>query len=457
MIGLEPLPWQRWSLIHGLELLPDRRYRFRTLLILVARQNGKTSEVEVKNLWKMFVQGAQVLGTAQDLDVSEESWDNAVEICEGVPDLAVEIADVIRVNGKKALKLKNGARWKVKAANRRGGRGFSGDDVNLDELREHLNWNAWGAVTKTTLARRNAQIWAFTNAGDDTSVVLNDLLVNARATAGDGVAPMDLTLGLQEWSVPDDVDCTCGRPNGQHTAMCRLQDRDLWAVANPSLGYTITEGALASALATDPTEVFLTECLCKRVPSIAPAAVSVADWEACRDPVSVALGRPVFGIDVSPGSRSAAIVSTTRRPDGLPHVEVVEHRPGTEWLAGRAKELRVHQPAGWVLDPAGPAGALLPDLAAVGIEPYQMTAREMGQACESLAKTLADRGLRHLGDRVLEAAVTGSARRDSGDGLWLLSRKRSDVDICPLVAATAALWRLASVPGYDVLNSVHVG
>ena len=43
MVLEEPLdPWQEWAAIHGGELLPDGRPRFRTLLILVARQQGKS-------------------------------------------------------------------------------------------------------------------------------------------------------------------------------------------------------------------------------------------------------------------------------------------------------------------------------------------------------------------------------------------------------------------------------
>lgn len=443
VVGLTPLPWQRWSLIHGLELLPDRRYRFRTLLILVARQNGKTSEVEVKNLWKMFVQGAQVLGTAQDLDVSEESWDNAVEICEGIPDLAAEVTDVIRVNGKKALKLRNGARWKVKAANRRGGRGFSGDDVNLDELREHQNWNAWGAVTKTTLARGNAQIWAFTNAGDDSSVVLNDLQGNARATAGEGTVPADLTLGLQEWSVPDDVDCTCGRVNSQHAARCRLQDRDLWAVANPALGYTITEGALASALATDPTEVFLTECLCKRVPKLAPAVITGPVWQL-RGGLEVAdrpAGAVAFALDAAwPDAEQAAIAVAGRRGDEL-LVQVVDHRPGTGWLVDRVVELRDrHRPCAIVLDPASPAAREKAALEAAGVELVLPTTREVAQAAGALytAVTGDEPSLRHYGQPELDAAVAGAKKRPLGDA-WTWARQGS-ADISPLVAVTLAAW-----------------
>src|SRR5262245_1903413 len=42
MIGEPLLPWQEWAVIHALELNPDGTYRFRTVLILVARQNGKS-------------------------------------------------------------------------------------------------------------------------------------------------------------------------------------------------------------------------------------------------------------------------------------------------------------------------------------------------------------------------------------------------------------------------------
>jgi phage terminase large subunit-like protein len=36
------LPWQEFAVIHGGELLPDGRPRFRIVLLLVSRQNGKT-------------------------------------------------------------------------------------------------------------------------------------------------------------------------------------------------------------------------------------------------------------------------------------------------------------------------------------------------------------------------------------------------------------------------------
>jgi phage terminase large subunit-like protein len=46
-LGLELRPWQKWLLIHALELTPDGRYRFRKVVIIVGRQNGKTKLIEV--------------------------------------------------------------------------------------------------------------------------------------------------------------------------------------------------------------------------------------------------------------------------------------------------------------------------------------------------------------------------------------------------------------------------
>jgi phage terminase large subunit-like protein len=181
------LPWQKWLLIHALELNENGTYRFRTVVLLVARQNGKSTLMQVLSLWRMFVEGAPlVIGTAQNLDVAEEQWAGAVELVESIPELADMIAPggVVKVNGKKALRLTTGERYKVAAASRRGGRGLSGDLVLLDELREHQNWEAWGAVTKTTMARALAQVWAASNAGDIASVVLRHLRTIAHRALG---------------------------------------------------------------------------------------------------------------------------------------------------------------------------------------------------------------------------------------------------------------------------------
>jgi hypothetical protein len=431
VLGFSLIPWQRWLLIHALELRRDGRFRFRTLLVLVARQAGKTTLIEVKNLWKMFVLRVPlIIGTAQNLDISEESWDKAVEIIESIPELDAEKVHVDRTNGKKAIRLANGSRWKIAAASRKGGRGLSGDDVNLDELREHHTWDSWAAVTKTTMARSNAQVWAYSNAGDDRSLVLNDLRERAIGALEDPSG--DSSLGIFEWSAPDD---------------CPVDDPDMWRLANPSLGYPqgISYEALRSALQTDPEPIFRTECLCQRVPDLVPSKIPLTAWVKCADPKSSISGGLVLSWEVSWDRSHAAIAVAGFRDDGLPHVELIDYRDGTDWLAGRFGELtKRHSVAAVVFNPSGPGASLLTEVTErlpVKLEPKTMTAREQANACGLIYDAATTGQLRQLGDDRLLMALRQSATRTLVDA-WAWDLRSSAGDICGLCAATNALYGL---------------
>lgn len=445
VVGIDLLPWQRWLFIHALELLPDGRFRFRTVLVLVARQNGKTTWVEIKNLWKMFVLRVPlVIGTAQNLDISEESWDKAVEIAESVPDLAQDIRHVDKTNGKKALKIGGkdeetgldwSSRWKIAAASRKGGRGLSGDDVNLDELREHHTWESWAAVTKTTMARAKAQIWAITNAGDDRSVVLNSLHESARAAieaTESGEAPDEDAPGLFEWSAPDD---------------CPIDDPQMWALANPSLGYPqgITPAALRSAMKTDPEPVFRTECLCQRVPDLVPSKIPLAAWVKCADPKSKMVGGLVLTWELSWDRSYGAIGIAGYRQDSIPHIELIDYRQGPDYIPGRIGELvKKHQILAVVFNPGGPGASMLTEVTdrlPTKLEPKGMTARDQANACGRIYDAATTGALKHLGDdRILEA-LRKSATRPLVDA-WAWDMRTSTGEISPLSVVTNALHGL---------------
>jgi len=430
VLGLTLLPWQRWLAIHLLELREDERFRFRTALILIARQSGKSTFAQILSLWRMFVDRAPlVLGTAQSLDVAEEVWAGAVEMAQGTPELAAEVDAVNQAAGKKTLRTTFGSRYKVQSANRRGGRGLSGDLVLLDELREQQTWDAWGAVTKTTMARPNPQIICLSNAGDDSSVVLNHLRETALATVGGDVT--DDSLGIFEWSAPDG---------------CDLDDPDAWAQANPSLGYTITADAIRSALSTDPPHVFRTEVLCQRVRLGADSPLP--SWPARKD----ASSRPdpewplAFAVDVSWDRSTAWIGAAVRRPDGRFHLEVVAHGQGTEWVCPWLQErLERWSPVAVCVQQTGaPASTLVDELTeAVGsalIRP--MSGPDMAKSSGMLFDAVNEATVVHPGQEQLDGAAAVAAVRPIGEA-WAFDRKRSSVDVAPLVAVSQALWAIA--------------
>ena len=450
------LPWERWFLIHALELLPDGTPRFRTVLLLVARQNGKSTTLQVLALFVMYVLGVDlVIGTAQDLDTAEEVWQGAVDMAEGVPEMAAEIVKVNRTNGKHSLDIESGSRWKVKAASRRAGRGLSGDLTLLDEVREHQRWDTWAAITKTTMAKPRAQTYAASNAGDRNSVVLAYLRRMAHTSLGDpdGFAGDsgagdngrgDDSMGIFEWSA---------------TPGCDIWDRRGWAQANPSLGHTITERAISSAAATDPEDVFRTEVLCQWVDFLAasPDELNVMTWLGCEQPDAAPVGAITLGADVAPWQSSASISACGDNGDGTPVVELVDSRPRADWLPARLAEIAArNQVAAIGIDPNGPIGSMLGDFERAGLDVTILDGKDTTRALTSLSAAVASRQVAHRGQPELAAAVSGARRRRVGDGhRW--SRSDSTTDISPLVAATWAYWltSVAADNAYDVYESAY--
>ncbi|MBQ9003849.1 MAG: hypothetical protein IJ087_18540, partial [Eggerthellaceae bacterium] len=351
VLGLSLIPWQRWLLIHALETIdaPDGwRFRFRNVQVLIGRQYGKSKLGAVLSLFFMYcLNTGLVIGTAQDLEQAEDTWSMCVEMAQANPDLAEQIAHVWYTNGSKRLQLSRGRDYRVRASTRKAGRGKSADLVLLDELREHRTWEAWSALSKTGIAKKNALLWCMSNAGDGTSVVLRHFRIRAHALLGDpdGIAsaladgePLDedtdledTALGIFEWSAPPDAD---------------KRDREAWAQANPSLGYTIEERTIRAACADDPDDVFKTECLCQWVTAAIAPPFPVGAWEAGIDPQSIIAPDSAlfFGVDVSDDRARASIAVCGMRPDRSWHVELVAYRNGVGWLQGwfaqRAEQYR---------------------------------------------------------------------------------------------------------------------
>lgn len=442
ILKLDLDPWARWFLIHALELNPDGSFRYRTVLLLVARQNGKTTVVKALILWAMATARAGlVVGTAQDRDIAKRAWNDAVKLAEGAPELAHLMRPPRRSNGEESFTLTNGAEYIIKATTEDAGRGVAGVDLLvLDELRTHKDTKAWGALSKTTMARPNALTVAMSNAGSDDSVVLNALRESALA----GRSP---SLGLFEWSAPDG---------------CDLDDPVAIAQANPSLGYgRLTWEAIADARAIDPPGVYRTEVLCQRVRSL-ETALDAAAWRDCED-ASATLGprdgetaeefaerrgklRLVACLDVALDGAHATLALAAPMPDGRVRVEIAAAWSDTGGARDDLPDLlaRINPKLlGWF--PAGPAAAMATTLRDKRILPNRRVKFEeikggmVSAACMGLADLAKTRRILHPGDPLLDAQVTHAGRIVVADG-WRFTRKgQAHVDAVYAVAGAAQM------------------
>ena len=164
-------------------------------------------------------------------------------------------------------------------------------------------------------------------------------------------------------------------------------------------------------------------------------------WQACIDLDSSPIDPVCFAFDITPDRSTACIAVAGYREDGLAHIEVVEHRRGTRWVVAEIVRLaKHHRHSTVVCDAYGPAGSLLTELENLGVDVLVTSAGDQAQACGQFYDAVADgQTLRHLDTAELTAAVDGATTRPLGES-WAWSRKKSTVDISPLVACTLAMW-----------------
>lgn len=428
-------PWQEWLALHIGELLPDGRPRFRQVLVLVARQNGKTTFCRVLILWWLFVELVElVVGAHASRDKAKTEWKKTIAFARSVPELAREIGRhaVTGQTGEEDFATLLGSHYRFGAPNRRLGRGDTVHRALLDELREHKDWAAYDALINAMNAVADAQAVAITNAGDARAVVLDSLREEALEFIETGQG--DGRLFLAEWSAP---------PGSEP------DDVQAIAQANPDLGNRLQLDAIMGqalrAKRRGGAELagFRTEVLCMRI-TLRDPAIDPDGWRACGydpdDPEQrVDLGqhrdRLVACLDVAlDGSHATLVAAATL--DGLTYVEVVQRWQGVGATAALRADLpdllRTLRPRrlGWF--PGGPAAAVAAALSAKaggrgwpprGTKVAELVG-EVPAVCMGLAEQVITRQVRHPRDPMLTAHVEQTEKLRRGDG-WIYTRRGS--------------------------------
>lgn len=300
-IGITPMPWQETAASYLEGLAPDGRHLFQEVAIVVARQNGKTTEL-VPLIVKRLRAGRRIMHTAQNRDLPREVFGMVADIISQDQSLFPERnGRAIRprfANGQEEIKLANGGHYRIVAPTRSGARGGTNDDVIVDELREMETFDFIAAAKPTMTTSPDPQIIYLSNAGEEDSLVLNS--VRDRADK-------DTRLAYLEWSAAP------GRESS---------DRIGWAEANPALGHIPTmweylEGEYRTNFLQRTLAIFETEHLCRWVLTLRPPIVADALFAAGEAPdLEATPRRACLGIAMDPsGSRASAAVAWPR-PDG---------------------------------------------------------------------------------------------------------------------------------------------
>jgi hypothetical protein len=442
ILGIDLMPWQRYVLDRACRTAAGGRWAIRTLLVIVARQNGKSFLTAVRILAGMWLWGERlIIGASQSRDVSIDAWRITIEIAENAE---LPITKVLRTTGREELQITRPdglvCRYKVVSSTPGGARGLSADLVVLDELREAKDWASYAALDKTRRARPTSQLWTISTEGDHTSVVLDNLQAAGRLAAGSREKG---PLAYFEWSAAPEAS---------------RDDRTGWAAANPALGHTIEEATIAAELVTDPAPVFETEVLCRRVTAVA-SWLPAGRWDDCTEPTAtVPDDAPgiCFAADAGPELRQVSILAGWRRPDGRVHVEAIETFLGpaaTVQCEARLNELVAHwRPAKLATLKRSPIAALVTRVAAAAVRPgadvdellETLTDADFERATLGLYEGVVARRIVHPPDPVLADQL--AAAQPGQPGTMALRRRNPSIDIEAAVAAVAVVWAVDRAP-----------
>lgn len=469
VLGVTLYPWQRVLLIRALELRRNGQYRFRSIMVLVARQQGKTTLASVLAAWWLYVDSARhpervpplkfkVVGVAQTLDIAKEPWNTVKVWADPAPDtdedeeLAIQslqqaTARVVDTNGSLSIVARSRAHYEIRAA--KNARGKPAARVLMDEMREQKDWTGWNAVSQTTKSFWNGMLIGFSNAGDASAVVLkkqrNAGLEDIAAwrkyveaglmTAEEYANGNDVSTGLLEWSAPDG---------------CAKNDVDGILAANPSIGYGVMTVASAIADIRKMTDAgYRTEVLCQWVTALVNSFISVRDWTALEQaPADIRAqietgARTVWAVDTVGRSMSWVAGAVATR-SGKPFVTVRHRQAGMFWVPPYMEELADKSGHREVVVQGSPAvsGEFIEEFEKRGLIVHQIDRGTLAMATGRIADGVRDRSFIVTPSPAITVAIEGGVAADYSDAdVW--SRSRSlPVDIGGVVAMTEALYGL---------------
>lgn len=447
-LGRPFFPWQRYVADVAGEIDEETGLlAYDTVIVTVQRQAGKTSLI-APMATRVCLSGRarRVWFTAQTgKDAGEWLRDEYAGGC---------LADASVFAGKWVQKLRPGSeevRWpasrsffRVFPPQRDAIHGKQSDRIFIDEGWAHSlerGDELLTAATATQSTRPNAQVWILSTAGDASSEWFLAQVLDGRAAvledSGRGVA-------FFEWGIDDDVD---------------VDDLEAVAAAHPAVKpFGLIDPAFLAAERRRLGPDRFARNYGNRWVAVTQSVIPASRWRATTWPGTwpKPSGRVVLGFDVGMERADAAITATWRHEGRVLH-DVVEHRPGADWLPARMLELRdawhpaaiTHERHGPVLDVADEVARLL-DPHREGEPLWTAAGLDYPAACQRFLADVMDDRMRHPDHKALTDAATAAARRRVGDS-WVWSRRESGGSIAALVAATVGAWALDHAPLEEAL------
>ncbi len=420
-LGRPLMPWQQHVALNAMGGSPGA-WSHQRVGVIVPRQQGKSALLQIRIIWGLLNGEKLIVATAQSREVALETFRGVADLLYDGP-YAKLVKTVRYANGQETIELTNGCRYKILAPTPSAARGLTAHLAIMDEIREHKNYGVWAALVPTTTVPRG-QVWFASNAGDDTSVVLNDLREKALTQTKPGA------IYYAEWSADPMYD---------------VSDPAGWVQANPAIGHTVDIDTIREAYETDPRPVFETERLSRWVANIQSPWPPNAVVDAVEADLEFIKGLPTWlAVDVSIDRRHAALVAVQMRED-----ETLAGHLLRTWFADGAIDdmliasevapvAREYSARSVSFDRYTAAG-IASRLASVGIPVGDCSGGEFAQASDELLSAMVHGRLKLQDQETLIEHLLACAKKPYSDGGWRIVRRSSAGPIAGAVALAMAV------------------
>lgn len=419
--GLQLMPWQKFVIENAHKIKPDGRWASSEICIVAARQQGKSTLLLIRALAGLFLWDEPLqISSAHRLSTALELFRQIVKIIESNEFLKSQIQVIRWAHGSEEIVTTKGYRYMVRASNS-AARGISRPEVvYMDELSEMKDLDGFASLRYTMMASKNPQVWTFSTAGDQESVVLNQLRERGMAAA---IGNKDSIVYL-EWSgYTDDI-----------------HDERNWVASNPALGHTVHEDNIRAVL-NDPPHVVQQEVLCRWIHQ-KDAVIPAVSWKECEDPnIDLDIEAPTwFGLDLSPDRKAGALVASQRLGNDKFIVKLLRTWENTVSLNDleMANQIAEHfrkYPVEVIAYSKRTATSVAGRLVPAGIPVMDFDGHNYATSCDQLLSAITSNRLRHSGNEDFTKQMLSAVRLPHGDGGWVIGRRASQTTVCAAVAA----------------------
>jgi hypothetical protein len=428
------------------------------VVVVAPRQNLKTGFLKQYALGQLFVRDERLVPwTAHEFGTAAEALEDMEALIDGSDVLRKRVklttrGQIAKHGAVPEIRLLSGARLIFKTRTAGGGRGLSGRKVILDEGFA-LQSGQVGALMPIMLAQPDPQVVIASSACRPESAVLWEYVQVGRAGR-------DARTAYFEWATPPpEQSCDRGKvcDHQRTTPGCGCDKPELIRTAHSAVSRgRIQLQSLVDLRTSMPPDEYAREIMgWHDEPDAGTNAVDYDVWVELADQGPRAVD--FFAVAVSLERDWTAIAAVGERPDGLIHVEVIEHRPGSPaWLVDRGAELSRKYGAPFVVDARGPASTEIDELEQAGVVVLRAETKDVADAYALLVDAVRDRTIRHVdaAQSGLNDAARTARTRPCGDNGTTLGRRKSGTDITPLEAVQLGHWAAVTRPSIDILQTI---